>query len=221
MNQYSPSSAKGRSPTIINRPYDEIEPSSRDIQSDMAQNILSLTADSPLVESPMDMQDDNSPICAYSSATSSHESAHKSSTILPQKRRRPSYEASEDKDERRTSKPRYLSDKVNGEKGSSQSMSLHVDVKNISPLKLESTEEEKNINVEEGVSNEESKPLRPSSAPQEPRISTSKSRANSSLSRPNTQGACPSSHRHRQLGISHIDLLYVTDNGVMSCRMCL
>jgi len=184
----------------------------------MPRKVLSSTRNSPLVESPVELHDNSIPMRADSSVPARYESIRRSSS---RKRSRPSYEDDEDEDDRRTSKPRYLDDKGNGERSS---MSLHVDVQNAElpsvfdvGVKPESLKDES----EEGELTEESKPLRPSSAPQAARIS-SKLKTHSFSSRPSTQGAGPPPQRHsRQLGISHIDLLYLTDNGVMTCRMCL
>jgi len=187
----------------------------------MPRNVLSSTRNSPLVESPIEIHDDSIPKRADSSVPARYESIRRSSTTVSRKRSRPSYEDDEDEDDRRTSKPRYLDDKVNGERSS---MSLHLDVQNSELPGVFSVEVKPESNKdegEEGELTEESKPLRPSSAPQAARIS-SKLRTHSFVSRPSTQGAGPPPQRNsRQLGISHIDLLYLTDNGVMTCRMCL
>ncbi len=211
------SSVKRRSPI-----HDiDHRPSSPDSQSGMPRKVLSSTRNSPLVESPAEMHDYSIPMRADSSVTARYESTRRSPTTLPRKRSRPSHEDDEDEDDRLTSKPRYLDDKVNSERSS---MSLHVDVQNTELPGLFAVEVKPESIIDEGEEGElsaESKPLRPSSAPQAVRIS-SKLRTNSLSSRPSTQGAGPPPQRHsRQLGISHIDLLYMTDNGVMTCRMCL
>jgi hypothetical protein len=208
-------SVKRRSPI-----HDIDHPSSPD---SMPRKVLSSPRNSPLVESPVEMHDNSIPMPADSSVPARYESLRRSSTTLPRKRSRPSYEDDEDDDDRRTSKPRRLDNKVNSERSS---MSLHVDVQNTEHPSLFAVEvNPESIEGEEGEEGElieESKPLRPSSAPQAARTS-SKLRTNSFSSRPSTQGAgLPLPQRpSRQLGISHIDLLYLTDNGVMTCRMCL